>query len=104
VGSTIPVDTTIYIDTLYGTTPPEIDDLLRNRPKAHLSVVVTELSYRFGSSFRSVPGTEETLKELAGTMADIAPPPHRISIRESRRPASSTIQNLVPPCSLPPSP
>jgi predicted nucleic acid-binding protein len=67
------LDTTIYIDTLYGATPPEVDDLLRNRPKVHLSVVIAELSHWFGSSSRSVPGTEEALEELAGTIADIAP-------------------------------
>lgn len=76
VGSPVLLDTTVYLDVLSGTTPPEVDALLAARPLFHLSVVLAELTNWFGKLDPRAPGTAAVLAELAGAIDDI--PPHRV--------------------------
>jgi len=75
-GGPLLLDTTVYLDVLQGSTPPEVDLLLGIRPLIHHTVVVAELSHLFGRLDPRRPQTADILSELAGTLGDI--PPHRL--------------------------
>lgn len=75
-GSSVLLDTTVYLDTLDGSTPPEVDALLAGRPLYHVSVVLAELTNWFGSLPPGAAGAAAALKELTGVINDI--PLHRV--------------------------
>ena len=76
VGTTLLLDTTVYIDVLEGSTPPEVDAILQMRPLAHVSVVLAELSHNFGRLNPAHPDTPATLRALAAVINDL--PLHRV--------------------------
>lgn len=75
-GSPVLLDTSVYLDVLSGTTPPDVDALLATRPLFHLSVVLSELTNWFGKLDPKAPNTLVALKELTGTINEI--PSHRV--------------------------
>jgi predicted nucleic acid-binding protein len=75
-GAPLLLDTCVYVDTLEGSLPPEVEALLRTRTLMHLSVVLGELAHNFGRLDPKHPHTREHLDELAGVIGDI--PRHRI--------------------------
>jgi len=76
-GGPILLDATVYVDTLRGTTPVEIDDLLRYRSVFHSAVCLAELTHAFGRLGPRDPRTKKTLATIAAVIdADI--PRHRL--------------------------
>jgi predicted nucleic acid-binding protein len=75
-GSSVLLDTTVYLDVLNGITPPEVDALLATRPLFHVSVVISELTNWFGKLDPKAADTAAALKELTGTINEI--PIHRV--------------------------
>lgn len=75
-GSSVLLDTTVYLDVLSGITPPDVDALLLTRPLFHLSVVLSELTNWFGKLDPQAADTATVLKELTGTINEI--PMHRV--------------------------
>ena len=74
VGIPVLLDTTVYIDVLQGSTPPEVDALLSmGRPLIHLSVVLGELAHNFGRLDPAHPATAASLRQLTGVVEDIPP-------------------------------
>ena len=70
------LDATVYIDTLQGTAPLAVDDLLRYRSIFHSAVCLAELTHAFGRLDPAHPGTRKALAALAGAIDDI--PRHRL--------------------------
>jgi predicted nucleic acid-binding protein len=79
------LDTTVYVDGLEGTLPPDVDDLLETRTLIHHVVVLGELSHLFGRLDPGRPGTARALDELEGVIAEI--PAHRTETTASARTA-----------------
>jgi predicted nucleic acid-binding protein len=75
-GSPLLLDICVYLDTLEGTLPQTVQNLLRRNPVTHLSVVLGELAHHFGRLKPEHPDTRRSLDELAGTIEDI--PRHHI--------------------------
>lgn len=75
-GPPILLDTTVYVDGLEGSLPPEVETLLRARETMHVSIVLGELSHNFGRLDPRRPGTRAHLAELAAVIGGIRP--HRI--------------------------
>src|SRR6185436_6488986 len=65
-GGPILLDSTVYIDSLQGKTPPEVDDLLRYRSVFHSAVCLAELTRAFGRLDPAHSGTRKALAALAG--------------------------------------
>jgi predicted nucleic acid-binding protein len=76
LGPPLLLDTCVYIDGLEGNLPPRVETLLRARTLMHLSIVLGELSHKFGRLDPGHPHTREHLDELAGMIEDI--PRHRL--------------------------
>lgn len=74
-GPPLLLDTCVYVDSLEGGLPLQVEALLRTRTLVHLSVVLGELSHNFGRLDPKRPETREHLSELSGMIADI--PRHR---------------------------
>ena len=72
-GGPILLDSTVYIDTLQGKAPAEIDDLLRYRSVFHSSVCLAELTHAFGRLDPKDPRTGKALAAIAGVIADDIP-------------------------------
>jgi predicted nucleic acid-binding protein len=68
------LDTTVYIDLLQGTTPPEVDRLLQLRTCNHSAVSLAELTHSFGRLDPGHPETKAVLRELRETIAEDIPP------------------------------
>lgn len=75
-GGPLLLDTTVYVDTLQGRTPPAVDDLLRYRSIFHSAVCLAELTHAFGRLDPAKPATTAALKAIAGAIDDI--PRHRL--------------------------
>ena len=75
------LDTTVYIDLLRGTTPPEVDRLLQLRTCNHSAVSLAELTHAFGRLDPAHPETKTTLRELRETITEDIPP-HRLQAPE----------------------
>jgi predicted nucleic acid-binding protein len=76
-GGPILLDSTVYIDTLQGKTPVEVDDLLRYRSVFHSTVCLAELTHAFGRLDPKDPRTAKVLASLSGVIeGDI--PRHRL--------------------------
>lgn len=76
VGPALLLDTTVYVDVLQGSTPPEVDEVLKARQAVHLSVVLGELSHNFGRLDPKDPRTPAVVAALTGVFDDIRP--HRV--------------------------
>ena len=76
------LDTTVYIDLLQGTTPSEVDRLLRLRTCNHSAVSLAELTHAFGRLDPAHPETKATLRELRETITEDIPP-HRLQAPEN---------------------
>lgn len=76
VGSTLLLDTSVYLDVLQGRTPEVVDDLLTYRLCHHSAVCLAELSHVFGRLDPAHPRTKPVLKVVADTIDDI--PAHRL--------------------------
>jgi len=72
-GGPILLDTTVYIDTLQGKAPAEIDDLLRYRSVFHSAVCLAELTNAFGRLDPDDPRTRRALAAIAGAIAEDIP-------------------------------
>jgi predicted nucleic acid-binding protein len=70
------LDTCVYIDSLQGLVPAEVDALLQIRTANHLSVCIAELTHSFGRLDPRHPGTNAVLQNVAQVIAAI--PPHRL--------------------------
>lgn len=73
-GGPILPDATVYIDTLQGKTPPEVDDLLRYRKIYHSSVCLSELTHIFGRLDPTDSRTKQVLQKLGEAVEKI---PHQ---------------------------
>lgn len=82
VGPPLLLDTTVYIDTLEGTTPAALDALLTQRPLVHISVAIGELSHHFGRLDPAHPHTTAALRELRHVVEAI--PEHRLENADAR--------------------
>jgi len=76
-GPELLLDTCVYIDSLQGRTPAEVDRLLTLRTVNHSSVALAELTHFFGRLDPRHPETKASLESLRGTLNDI--PPHRLT-------------------------
>lgn len=76
-GRPLLLDTTVYIDTLQGRTPPAVDNLLRYRNIFHSAVCLAELTHAFGRLDPANPATKRALAAVAGTI-DNDIPRHRL--------------------------
>ena len=72
-GGPILLDATVYIDTLQGKAPAEIDDLLRYRSVFHSAVALAELTHAFGRLDPKDPRTRKALTAIGGTIEDDIP-------------------------------
>jgi predicted nucleic acid-binding protein len=72
-GDPILLDSTVYIDTLQGKAPAEIDDLLRYRSVFHSSVCLAELTHAFGRLDPKDLRTRKALATIAGVIEDDIP-------------------------------
>jgi predicted nucleic acid-binding protein len=75
-GPPLLLDTTVYIDTLEGSTPAALDALLSQRALIHMSVAIGELSHNFGRLDPAHPNTQAALRELRQVVEAI--PDHRV--------------------------
>ncbi len=75
------LDTTVYIDLLQGTTPPEVDRLLQLRTCNHSAVSLAELTHAFGRLDPGHPETKAALRQLRETITEDIPP-HRLQAPE----------------------
>jgi predicted nucleic acid-binding protein len=82
-GGPIVLDSTVYIDTLQGKTPAEVDDLLRYRNVFHSAVCLAELTHAFGRLDPADPRTRAVLAAIAGTI-DEDIPRHRLFEPDTR--------------------
>jgi hypothetical protein len=76
------LDTTVYLDVLHGTSPPEVDRLLQLRTCNHSAVSLAELTHAFGRLDPGHPDTKTTLRELRETITEDIPP-HRLQAPEN---------------------
>ncbi len=75
-GPELLLDTTVYIDTLQNRSPPNVDELLKQRVCNHSTVCVAELTHAFGRLNPEHPGTETALRSLRCVIQ--AMPGHRL--------------------------
>jgi predicted nucleic acid-binding protein len=71
------LDTTVYLDLLKGSTPREVDRLLRMRTCNHSAVSLAELTHAFGRLDPAHSETKAVLRELRETVTEDIPP-HRL--------------------------
>lgn len=76
------LDTTVYIDLLQGSSPPEVDRLLQLRTCNHSAVSLAELTHAFGRLDPAHPETKVALLELKETITEDIPP-HRLQTPET---------------------
>ncbi|MEZ5832744.1 MAG: hypothetical protein R3D05_16335 [Dongiaceae bacterium] len=76
-GGPLLLDTMVYIDTLQGTSPAVVDDLLRYRSVFHSAVCLAELTHAFGRLDPAHRSTKAALAAIAGTI-DEDIPRHRL--------------------------
>jgi len=82
-GGPILLDTTVYIDSLQGRTPLEVDDLLQYRRVFHSAVCLAELTRAFGRLDPKDPRTRNALSAIAGVIeTDV--PRHRLFAPDSQ--------------------
>jgi hypothetical protein len=81
VGPPFLLDTTVYLDVLFGRTPTEVDNLLKFRICNHSAVCLAELTHAFGRLDPAHPGTKSTLKTLRRVVDDV--PAHRLYAADS---------------------
>lgn len=82
-GGPIVLDSTVYIDTLQGKAPPEIDDLLRYRNVFHSAVCLAELTHAFGRLDPADARTRSALATIAGVIEEDIPR-HRLFEPDTR--------------------
>lgn len=70
-GVPILLDSTVYVDTLQGKAPPEVDDLLRYRKIFHSSVCLSELTHVFGRLDPADGRTRQVLRKLSEAIEKI---------------------------------
>jgi predicted nucleic acid-binding protein len=76
MGSPILLDSTVYIDTLQGRSPPALDVFITLRTCNHSAVCLSELTHAFGRLSPADPRTASALKIIGQTIRDI--PAHRL--------------------------
>jgi predicted nucleic acid-binding protein len=76
-GSPVLLDTTVYIDTLQGRSPVDLDSLISLRTCNHSSVCLSELTHLFGRLNPEDHRTADVLEVMAQTIRDI--PAHRMN-------------------------
>ena len=76
-GGPILLDATVYIETLRGRTPPEVDALLRTRSVFHSAVCLAELTHAFGRLDPNDPRTRKALDTI-GNVIEHDIPRHRL--------------------------
>ena len=76
IGSSLLLDTSVYLDVLQGRTPGAVDDLLTYRICQHSAVCLAELTHVFGRLDPAHSTTKSVLKVVEATIADI--PAHRL--------------------------
>ena len=76
IGSPVLLDSTVYIDTLQGRSPPALDALITLRTCNHSAVCLSELTHAFGRLRPMDPRTSGALKVIRRTIRDI--PVHRL--------------------------
>ena len=70
------LDTCVYIHSLKGMTPPELDALLLTRTVKHSTVAIAELTYSFGARIPINSREKKAFNELRDAIEDI--PEHNI--------------------------
>ena len=80
-GSSVLLDTTVYIDTLQGRSPDALDAFITLRTCNHSSVCLTELTHVLGRLGPTDPRTAGTLKVIGQTIRDI--PSHHLIAPDS---------------------
>jgi hypothetical protein len=76
IGSPVLLDSTVYIDTLQGRSPPALDEFIALRTCNHSAVCLSELMHAFGPLNPIDPRTASALKVIRETIRDI--PGHRL--------------------------
>jgi hypothetical protein len=76
IGSPVLLDSTVYIDTLQGRSPPALDAFITLRTCNHSAVCLSELTHSFGRLSPADPRTADALKVIRQTIRDI--PVHRL--------------------------
>jgi len=77
VGAPVLLDTTVYIDTLQGRSPPALDAFISFRTCNHSAVCLSELTHVFGRLNPADPRTNRALKAVRQTVLDV--PSHRLA-------------------------
>lgn len=72
-GPAVLLDTTVYVDTLQGSLPSQVEAILRARHLVHVTVAVAELAHNLGRLDPTRPGNAGRIAEIEGTIADIPP-------------------------------
>jgi hypothetical protein len=75
-GPNLLLDTCVYIDTMQGRLPAEVDGLFAARRLNHSGVALAELSHLLGRLDPRDPRTERVCSEISGVILDIRP--HRL--------------------------
>jgi predicted nucleic acid-binding protein len=76
-GGPILLDSSVYVDTLQGRSPPALDALITLRTCNHSSVCLSELTHAFGRLRPEDARTSKALKAIAQTVRDI--PAYRVT-------------------------
>jgi hypothetical protein len=76
IGSPVLLDSTVYIDTLQGRSPPALDAFITLRTCNHSAVCLSELTHAFGRLRPMDPRTAGALKVIGKTIRDV--PKHRL--------------------------
>jgi hypothetical protein len=76
IGSPVLLDSTVYIDTLQGRSPPALDAFITVRTCNHSAVCLSELTHAFGRLSPADPRTAGALKIIGQTIRDM--PAHRL--------------------------
>lgn len=77
IGSPVLLDSTVYVDTLKGRSPPALDTFITLRTCNHSAVCLAELTHAFGRLSPADPRTANALKVIGQTIQDI--PVHRLA-------------------------
>jgi predicted nucleic acid-binding protein len=76
IGTPVLLDSSVYIDTLQGRSPPELDAFITLRACNHSAVCLSELTHALGRLKPTDTRTARTLKVITETIRDI--PGHRL--------------------------
>jgi len=76
IGTPVLLDSTVYVDTLQGYSPPVLDAFIRLRACNHSAVCLSELTHLFGRLDPRDPRTKGALATVRATIHDI--PRHRL--------------------------